>query len=185
MKHERDIAPRSGWKLKKTLARRLQFRPIGPEDLPYIWAAYRKGALAPMHGAFTRNDMTAQQMREAFEQAIHDRYDREWTMLAETKKGFIPVGMLLAFHQHPVHEVFMIVGDLIWFPWASARNRIESAVNFFNSIRKNTAMVDYAYGEENQRFFEVLCMHGVMRRCGTTFSVVKGKPCAIFETRTG
>ncbi len=44
-------------------------------------------------------------------------------------------------------------------------------------------MMDYAYGDENRRFFEMLAKHGIMRRAGTTHLVVKGEPVAIFETR--
>ena len=44
-------------------------------------------------------------------------------------------------------------------------------------------MVDYAHGDVNKKFFEMLARHGVMRRIGTTYSIVKGEPTAIFETR--
>lgn len=185
MKHERDIsAPK--WRLKKTLARRLEFRPIRDDDMKFIWAAYKKGALAPMAGGFASPDMEPEQFKAAFEAALLSHYHRDWLMFAEAKPGFVPVGMVLAFHQHPNHDIspFMIVGDIIWFPWASARNKIESAVNFFNTIRKEIAMVDYAHGSENRRFMEMLCRHGIMQRVGTTFNVVKGEATAIFETRS-
>ncbi len=46
-------------------------------------------------------------------------------------------------------------------------------------------IVDYATGDANKRFFEMICQHGVMRRVGTTFNVVKGEGTAVFETRVG
>ena len=77
----------------------------------------------------------------------------------------------------------MIIGDIIWCPWATKRNKIESAINFFNIVRKQIPMMDYSHGEENIRFFEMIAKHGIMRRVGTTFNVVQGEPTAIFETR--
>lgn len=186
MRHERDIGgPR--WRLKKTLARKTSFRPIENDDVKYAWAAYKKGGLAPMAGVFAETGMTAEQFKAAFETTVVTRYHGAWTMFAETSKGFIPVGFVLAFHSHadPALSPFMIVGDIVWCPWATRRNKVESAVNFFGTIRSTIPMIDYAHGEINKRFFEMLARHGIMRRIGTTYNVVRGEPTAIFETRTG
>lgn len=138
-----------------------------------------------MAGPFVKTEMNAEQFKETFEAVVIARYDGVWTMFAETKKGFMPVGMIFAFYSHPdpVLSPFMIVGDLIWFPWASPRNKIESAVNFFTKIRNEIPMMDYAYGETNKRFFAMLAKHGIMQRVGTTFNVKKGEAVAVYETR--
>ena len=186
MKHERGIkaAPKQNWRLKKTLARRLEFRPIEQEDLRYAWAAYKGGALASMGENWAAGDKDPTAFAEAFQVEVSTLYHGAWTMFAENKKGFIPVGFVLGFWSHPTARFspFMIVGDILWCPWASARNRIESAVNFFNRIRSDIAMVEYA-SEQNKRFFEMICQHGIMRRVGTTFNVYKDEPTAVFETR--
>ena len=139
-----------------------------------------------MAGPFADTTMTAERFKEQFEIAILTRYDAAWTFMAETKRGFMPVGVLMAFWGHKVPELspFMVIGDLVWFPWASARNKIEGAVNFFTKIRNEIPMMDYAHGEKNKRFFATICKHGVMQRVGTTFNVKRGEPVAIFETRT-
>ena len=184
MKHERDIRPVS-WRLSKTLARRVDFRPIEDEDTKYAWAAYKKGCLKDMAAPFDKTDMTAEQFKEAFERVVLTRYHGAWTLFAETKRGFIPVGFVFAFYSHAEHALspFMIIGDIVWCPWASARNKIESAVHFFDRIRNQIPMVGYAHGETDKRFFEMIAKHGVMRRVGTTFNVVHGQPTAVFETR--
>jgi hypothetical protein len=140
-----------------------------------------------MAAPFDDPSMNAEEFRAALEYAIVTRYDGTWTFLAETKLGFIPAGILFAFWPGKVKELqpHMIIGDLAWFPWASSRNKIESAVNFFSKIRNEIPMIDYAYGETNKRFFTTVAKHGVMRRVGTTFNVKHGEPVAIFETRTG
>lgn len=136
-----------------------------------------------MAGPFAEPGMTAEQFKVAFQTRVTTHYHGAWTMFAETRKGFMPVGMAFAFYSHPDETLapFMIIADIVWFKWASARNKIESAVNFFKKV--GIPMVDYAVGEVNRRFFEVLAQHGVVRRVGTTFTVVRGEPVAVFETR--
>lgn len=187
MKHERSIKPepKQNWRLKKTLARRIEFRPIENEDVRYAWAAYKKGNLAPMAGPFAKTDMTAEEFSTTFETAVITRYHGGWTLFAQSPKGFIPIGFVFAFHSHadPALSPFMIIGDIVWCPWATARNKIEAAVYFFSRIRNEIPMMDYAAGDVNKKFMEMLARHGIMRRIGTTFNLVKGEPVAVFETR--
>lgn len=187
MKHERGImpAPKQSWRLKKTLARRLEFRPVEVEDVRFAWAAYKQGALADMGKPFSDTTLTAQEFDTAFQAVVTTRYHGGWTLFAETRKGYLPAGMVFAFYSHadPALSPFMIVGDIVWFPWATPRNRVESAVNFFAVIRATIPMMDYSCRERDKRLFETICKHGVMQRVGTTFNVVRGEPCAIFETR--
>lgn len=182
MKHETEL--RSRWRLKRTLARRTESRPIEREDLKFVWAAYKKGCLASMGDGWGDDKMSSAEFNAAFEQEITSTYHGSWTLFAESRKGFIPVGLVLGFwsHPNPRFAPFMIIGDMIWFPWASARNRIESAVGFFHRIRSDIAMVEYARAE-HKRFFEMICQHGIMRRIGTSFNVYPGESTAVFETR--
>jgi len=176
---------KKNWRLSKTLSRRVQFRPIENDDVKFAWAAYNGGALAPMAGVFAERGLTPAQFKEQFEGTVISRYSGAWTLLANGQRGWMPAGFIFAFYSHkePALSPFMIIGDIIWCPWATKRNKLECAVNFFNATRKEIPMMDYAHGETNQRFFETMAMHGVMRRVGTTFNVVKGEAVAIFETR--
>ena len=184
---EKVISSRSHkWRLKRTLSRNVSFRPIEDEDVKYAWAAYKKGWLASMGGKFATVDMEAEEFKTEFPKEIFDKYSAAWSLFADApKRGNIQVGMVLGFysHQDPACAPFMIVGDIIWFQWASARNRVESAVNFFTNIRGEIPMVEYA-AEKDKKFFEMIARHGVMRRVGTTYSIKPGEAYAMFETRT-
>jgi hypothetical protein len=161
----------------------VDFRPIEAGDVRWTYAAYKAGALASMGGPFTETAMSAAEFKSAFEAEVTSRYAGAWTLFAMTARGFIPVGCVLGFYSHPDPRLspFMIVGDMLWFPWSSARNRIEAAVNFFKVIRLTIPMVEYA--DENARpFFEMIARHGIVRRVGTMFSVYPDKPTAVFET---
>lgn len=182
MKHE---TAGKRWRLKKTLSRKLDYRPLERDDMRYLWAAYKKGALKSLGGVFAEDKIeNAADFVAAFEREIDDNYHGAWTLFAETKRGFMPVGAVLGFYSHPNPRLapFMIVGDMLWFPWASPRNKIESAVYFFNRIRREIAMVEYA-NEEAKPFFEMIAAHGVVRRVGTSFNVYPGTATAVFETR--
>jgi hypothetical protein len=175
--------PKPSWRLKKTLARQFDFRPIEDEDVKYVWAAYQKGALASMGEQFAVPKMTAAEFKEAFETEVLTNYTLAWTLFANTLKGYRPAGVVLGFHSHPNPKFspFAIIGDIIWFPWTSARNRIECGAHFFRKV--DMPLVEYAHGDKTKRYFETMARHGLMRRVGTTFNVFRGEPVAVFETR--
>lgn len=178
MKHEREInpAPRPSWRLKKTLAREVEVRPVQEGDLKYLWAAYRKGVLAEM---FEGTDLDATEFREAFDEAA-EKYSEGWVVVADTKKGRMPIGIVLGA-MAPLAAYLIIVG-IAWFPWASPRNIVEGTVAFFNDLRKQVPWIGYAR-EHHKRLYEVCCMHGIMRRIGTSFVIFPGHQAAVFEGR--
>lgn len=154
------------------------------EDVRYVFAGYRKGALASMGAAFADGRMQAAEFKAAFETEVLNTYDAAWTLFAETALGYRPVGFVLGHWpmKNVDHAPFMIVGDMVWFPWASARNRIAAAVNFFNVMRDEVPMMDYARLKDRE-FFLVICRHGIMRQVGTSQNVYPGQPAAVYETR--
>lgn len=180
MKHERNIiaGPRK-WRLKKTLARRTQVRSIESDDLKYLWASYKKGALASMGSAFADGEMTPDQFKEAFDNAAQ-HYSEGWIILTETKKGFIPAGVVLG--KMDTLLPFMIVGGIAWFPWATSRNVLEGTVAFFDAVRRQMPCIGFAI-DDHKRLYEICCMHGIMRRVGTSQIAVPGRAAAVYETR--
>lgn len=154
------------------------------EDEKYVWAAYRKGALASLGPAFVDGEMPAAEFKQAFEAEILQTYDAAWTLFAETAGGYRPVGFVLGHWpmRNVDHAPFMIVGDMIWFPWASARNRITASVNFFNVMRDQIPMMDYAQ-QKDREFWVVMCRHGIMRQVGTSLNVYPHQPASVYETR--
>jgi hypothetical protein len=173
------------WRLKKTLSRSIDFRPIEDDDVRYAFLAYKKGLLVDLGAHFADLSMDAKAFKEAFEVDVTSRYHGAWTLIGSTKKGFRPVGFVLGFWSHPDPSLapFMNVGSLLWLPWASSRNKIESAVHFFNSIRREIRMMEYAR-QKDIKFFEMIARHGVMRRVGTSHNVYANEPASVFETRS-
>lgn len=152
---------------------------MSPDDIKFLWATYRKGALTSMDARFSDASMTAEQFREAFDE-IAGRYSEAWTISADTKRGFMPVGMI--FGALAPLSAYMIVAGILWFPWAGSRNVVEGTVAFFNAARNQMPMIGYAT-DEHKRLYEVCCMHGIMRRVGTSEVVFPGQSAAVYETR--
>jgi hypothetical protein len=77
---------------------------------------------------------------------------------------------------------FILMDGIFWLPWASKRNKIETAVQFLNSMRKHCVILITAL-KSDIPFYEHIAKHGVLRRVGTLYGVYKDEPCALFQTR--
>lgn len=182
---ELQARSRPNWRLKKTVSRKVDFHPIELDDVKYVWAAYKKGLLKDVSETFAEPTLGADEFTEAFKALFGTTYASCWMLFADTSSGRHAVGMVLAFwsHPNPRFAPFQIIAHMVHFPWASKRNWIESVVNFFAKIRSTIPTVAYATKPDGKRLFEVLAMHGVMRRIGTTFTVIPGQGIPVFETR--
>lgn len=169
--------PHRKWRLRRTLKRRTEFRPMETDDIKYLWAAYKTGALESL--GFDKPDMSPDEFRETVERAVLERCHAAWTLFADTRKGFLPVGVVLA--AWAPNASYLIVTGMSWLPWASKRNKVEAMVGFLNSVRKEFPLMFYAIFE-HLRMYEVCAKHGVVRRVGTSLNAIPGKQCAVFET---
>jgi hypothetical protein len=142
-----------------------------------VWAAYRKGVEFP--GILL--DLAAAGFKATFEEMVLTNYDAAWTMFAQAKGKMQPVGLALGFWSHPKART-MVLDRLVWFPWASTRNRIESAVNFFVKVRHEIPMIGFARPED-EAFFVALLRHGMLRRVGTSLTVFEDEQAMVYETR--
>ena len=166
---------KSKWRLSRTLARAVEVRPIEDSDIKYVWAAYRKGALSEL----AEEGMDATRFKVAFEEYVLLNFNAAWTITAKTKDGMVPVG--LVFGSWAPLKMFMVLGGIVWFPWASKRNILEGTVAYSNRLRKEMPIMGFARNE-HKRLYEVCCIHGIMRRVGTT--MLLGEPVAVFEGKS-
>lgn len=166
------------WTRTRTLKRSPTYRPIEDEDVKYLWAAYKKGSLKEI--GFTDTGMSAEQFNVAFHKFVMENAHATWTLFAPTKRGNIPVGVILGIWGPGGNHI--VVMGMSWLPWASKRNMIESAVYFAQHMRKEIPLMFYAV-PEHKRMYEVLAAHGCARRIGTSYIVIPGTACAVFEAR--
>lgn len=86
--------------------------------------------------------------------------DLAYTLLAPTDRGEIPVGLMIcAVNGHRLQP------HVLWFAWASPRNRLESVVNFINEMRK-IWNIGISVEAGDWEFFTHVCRHGILERIG-------------------
>jgi hypothetical protein len=163
------------WRLSKTLKRRIDVRPIENEDVKYAWAAYKQDKLGQIKFS---DGLNALDFKTAFEGFVLTRAQAAWTVLGETNRGLIPIGIVLG--QWGPGAAFMLVSAIAWYPWASRRNIVEGTVKLFNNLRKQFPVMGFA-NDEHRPLYEACAMHGIMRRIGTSHSL--GSKMTIFEVR--
>lgn len=165
------------WRLSRTLKRHIEYRAIEDKDLKYIWAAYKKGAFQELN---FKEGMSPEEFTQAFSSIVVSNCHMAWLLSADTKNGFIPVGVVLC--AWAPGSAYLVVVGVSWMPWASKRNIIECMIGFFSKARRDYSFVGYAL-PEHKRMYEVCCMHGITRRVGTSYIAIPGKAAAVFETR--
>src|SRR5690348_5299645 len=161
---------KKNWRLTKTLARNVTFRPIEDADVKYAWAAYRLGKLDDI--GFQKG-LDAAQFKSEFERFVLGNAHAAWTIITGKPVGFV-LGTWGPF------SAYMIISAIIWFPWATKRNIVEGAVSFFNWIRKEIPVMGFAT-DDHRPAYDMCCAHGIMSRVGTSHCM--GRKLAVFESR--
>src|SRR3989304_122510 len=108
-------------RLSRTLKRPVSFRDLHEDDGKYFWLLYKLGKLEIFEKELNVNDF-----RKSLWTYIFKVYNYVWVLEAKTAKGYQPTGFLFGKMLGPIIEI----GDMIWLPWATDRNKLESLVNF-------------------------------------------------------
>lgn len=165
--------PASKWQLKRTLRRKTAYRLVEPNDLRYLWAAYKRGSLDVLGFA---GNLLPDEFTRAIDERMTASSHMGWALLIDDR----PVGFVFAAWSPFNH--FMEIVLVLWMPWASKRNIVESTISFISEIKKQADFIGYAI-PEHKRLYEVAAMHGLVRRIGTSYNAIPGKAVAIFESR--
>jgi len=143
-----------------------------PEDYKWAWAAYKLGAFGPIPQADT--ETFTQQLDEYL--ALHDI---AFIVSAKTKKGHIPVGLVVGKYMGPI----LYLGDTTWFPWASPRNKMETITHLLNDLRRQYIVMFFCHITDKD-FYVNIAKTGVIRRVGTIHDLMADCPAPLFQTKT-
>lgn len=153
-------------------------------DLKFVFAAWRMGKLDFPTFRPDLDDVERASHATEFCRQLHEflvsNYHRQFALVANSSEGKLPVGFALLFQPH-VGSSILIMGDIIWMPWASARNKLETVVHMMNALRRDSVVLEFSPPSE-QPFWDHVCRYGVMRRVGTTFDIY-AEPAATYQTR--
>lgn len=141
------------------------------KDLRWAYAAYKLGAFGPIVNA------GPEEFNKFFEEftMLHDEV---FVMQSVTKNGRIPVGITLGKYMGPT----LFGGDTTWFPWASARNKMECMTHILNELRRQYIVMLFCNMKEKD-FYVNIAKHGVIRRVGTIYDLLVDGPAPLFQSR--
>lgn len=127
-------------------------------------------------GAFGE-DMSPVEFRERFVRYVLGNGFSGWALIANSPKGHMPIGLALG----ETRRKLLMLGEIIWFPWASVRNKLEAALTFFNGLRDEMVVMEWAPHSE-RKSWEHICRYGIMRRVGTVYGM-GNEAVAVFQTK--
>lgn len=140
--------------------------------MKWLYAAYRKGAFEAMP-----RDMDPKRFREKVEEDMAG-FHFAYVLTSRTGRGETPIGLMVGFisgHRMEPH--------VFWFPWASARNRIETMANFFNEMRRMWLILIWCR-EKDWPFFTHLMRYAILDRVGKVPSFYSaGEDAMLFRSR--
>ena len=173
-------------KLSRLLKRDVWFLDTSEEDMPFLWAAYKKRKLDILDPAF-KVDMQKEEFQSKLEQYIYDNNLSPVTFFTKIGGKDVAVGIGLFWIRGRV----MQTENLIWFPWASKRIILENYVNFINNTRKTLhagsnkpyVVLEFAM-EKDKGFFDHVCSYGIMSRVGTSLELYEDGKCCVYESRS-
>lgn len=156
-------------RLNRTLKRGVENRPFEEDDMKWLWAAYKLGALEN----FPKNKTI-----EEFKGVVFGQLDFVHVVdivVAKTERGSIPVGVITADI-----DSLGLWPATDWFPWASPRNKIEGVIAYINTARRSH-LVLFLGDIGGKAFLTHVCKYGIMRRVGTLEK--NGERLALFQSK--
>lgn len=140
-------------RLKKALKRRPRVRHINNGDLPWLWAAYRKGSFDDV----LPKDLDREEFIAGLLEVL-ERFNHEWILDApndaSSSEKPVPVGLIAAQGGGRIIEP-----HAVWFPWASDRNKLEAMLAFLSRVSTQYKIFAYIH-PDNKPFYVQMCRYG-------------------------
>ena len=153
-------------RLSRTLKRNPKFRDFIGDDLKYLWVAYKKGDTT------LPKDMSPKEFDIYTVNMMLSEYEFGWTFIENNT----PIGFIFGIKAGPL----VLVGDVIWLPMATERNKVEHIVNYINVIRRQMKIIFYT-SEKWKKFYLYVAKLGITKRIGNIQDM--SEPLTLWESR--
>ena len=139
----------------------------------WLYVAYVKGAFNAPEG------MSPIEFKDWVSASLQDVGNGMVYILTSILEGEDrPAGLVVAHEQH--HR---IEPHVIWFPWATSRNKLECSVKFLCSMRFTNVIVMFT-PKEDRKFYDHLLRYGMMSVVGPIKDWYGlGKDARMYQTR--
>ncbi len=155
----------------RTLRRNPTYRALQPDDVKWMYAAYRQGGMRDILPFTLETDQIAEFIEGVLALATGN-------VVLEARNATGPVGIIRLNENG--HRLEILPS---FFPWATPRNVVESLVKFLHDVRRDYAVL-WTVAPPDKRLAEVMAAYGVIRRVGTLEHWYGPRqPAALFEGR--
>lgn len=141
------------------------------EDLNYVWADYKQGDYSRSFPELQSKDLNPLEFSKTFIQIVQSNDLDPIILFAENNGVVKPVGYLLLWNRGRI----AIILQFHWFYYATSRNKMESAMNYLNTVRRteheateSKYRVIGIVDPESNKFFEHLSKYKVVRKVGVS-----------------
>ena len=157
----------------RALRRRPSFRPPEEGDMRWLYAGYMQGAFPTL---FQRG-LSPKDFTKALVARFQQPDTKHFMLEAPTSLDTRIAGMIEA-----MVDLDKMEPHVLWLPWATPRNKLETLLHFLNEVRRTHESIIIA-DPDDKAFFETLCRYAVIRRVGTLERWVRGQDTPLFQTR--
>lgn len=146
---------------KKTLKRGVELHLFKDSDIKWFWLAFQMGAFEELKFSEDQKEFTEQLL--IFITDIMTQGGFVYIISAKStrradKNEVTPVGVVMVnFYENAAWP------HVIWFPWASSRNKLEGAVFFIQELKKQMPILIIAK-ESDAPFFSHLSRYALLSR---------------------
>jgi hypothetical protein len=138
----------------------------------WLWAAYQLGMWRDLMDSGLTQPAFADRALEVIAAASYD-----WMLEAKGEEGVRPVALILANKVGRGLEPYVE-----WFPWASARNKLECTAVFLKEIAKQHKIFVFAE-EKSEGFWVKFIRYGMIRRgCKVLDYFSRGEHAMLYYT---
>ena len=142
-------------------------------DAKTMYQAYKLNRLPS--GWKAQQNLAPAQFVESLDEFIRRHYDLNWSVRHDGQP------LVIVFAKDA--SKFVIMGDVVWWPKATARKRLEAGAAIFREISKTkVGLIEAEY--QHKKFYETLVNHKILRRVGSLYDTLyKNSRTTFFQTR--
>lgn len=159
-------------------ARVVQFKE--PEHLRYLWAAYRKGWRAHFSPDLDAGEFAERAL--ALVLKVYEGGGEVFVLEGESVLGRMPVGIVTMVYAIRPNQTPRAEPHIDWFPWATARNKLEAMLRLVLEVNRNFLLVT-TVRQGDERLPRHLIRYGAVRQVGrfNTWFVDEPRRAFLFE----
>jgi hypothetical protein len=146
---------------------------MSTDDLKYAWAAYRKGGFKDIP-----EGLAPVEFNERLLSGV-EKVSEVYTLTMPKDGSRLPLGLVFVnMINDPTPH---ILPSVVWFPWATTRNKLETFTKWLAETRLQ-AMVMITAPRSEHSFHLALCRRGILRTIGSIHGFFEDENAMLYQS---